>query len=105
MLHRNGQTQDAAVTSRIEANSPSMPLRLAAPGLGIALVDEALTHPLPEADQLRPVLEDWLLSPIPISAVTASRIQPLKTRRLIDHLALAFRRFDQSPLPLAAPPA
>ncbi len=105
MLHLNGQTQQVSVTSRIEANSPSMILRLAAEGIGIALVDAALAHPLVESGQLLPVLADWQLAPVPIYAATASRILPLKTRLLIDQLAQAFQRFDQSPLPLDALPA
>ena len=84
VLNNGRQTTRVEIGGRIAANNPRMVLRLAVQGAGIAAVDEHMAAEDVMAKQLVKVLPRWNLPPIPIYAVTASRLLPAKTRRFIE---------------------
>lgn len=95
ILHWEDQAEEVAVRGPVQANSPSMVLRLAAEGLGIAAADEVMASlHLSRGDLVR-VLADWTIRPIPIYAVTATKAHPAKTRLFLDFVQAAMRGFGE----------
>jgi DNA-binding transcriptional LysR family regulator len=95
-VFRRGEEQRVvAVEGRVAANTPGMVLHLAAEGVGVAAADEMMAASFVESGRLTRVLADWSIAPVPIYAVTASRLQPLRVRLFIDHVQSALRRFGE----------
>jgi DNA-binding transcriptional LysR family regulator len=80
------------VRGRIVANGMSFLMQLAAKGLGIAKVDDAIARPALESGAFLRVLPGWSPPPVPVHALTPSKILPARTRAfldcLTDHLAM-----------------
>jgi DNA-binding transcriptional LysR family regulator len=93
VLHRNDQTEEVVVHGPVQANSPGMVLRLAAAGLGIAAADEVMASPLLARGELVPVLPDWSIRPVPVYAVTATKVHPVKTRLFLEFVQKALKGF------------
>lgn len=93
VLHRGDQTEEVAVHGPVQANSPGMILRLAAAGLGIAAADEVMASPHLVRGELVPVLPDWSIRPVPIYAVTATKVHPVKTRIFLEFIQKALKAF------------
>jgi hypothetical protein len=49
--------------------------------------------------QLVTVLADWLIRPVSIHAVTATKVHPVKTRLFPDFVQTALRDFGVAPVP------
>jgi DNA-binding transcriptional LysR family regulator len=85
-LHNSTEAIEIAVGGRFRLNSIGMIRRLATLGLGIAmLTEEIVTEDLAEG-RLRRVLPQWQGTPIPVYAITETRLLPAKTQRFIEFL-------------------
>lgn len=109
----NGVTRRMSVTGEITSNDGQL-LRMAAlEGMGILVQPAYIVHDDIEAGRLVPVMTDWELPQLTMSAVFPSRTHlPARTRLFIDLLARHFRendfeqRWRESCLvPSARPPA
>lgn len=80
------------IHGRFVANNLRFVLELAALGVGIAMVDNAMARSSVAAGTLVRVLPDWSPPPVVVHALTPSRLVPAKTRLFLDclsdHLAL-----------------
>lgn len=72
---------------RLVANNMQMIMRLAKAGAGITIADELLAAREVETGTLVPVLPDWTLQPVALSALTSGRVLPAKTRIFIDMMS------------------
>jgi DNA-binding transcriptional LysR family regulator len=93
VFRRGADRRDVTVEGPVVANTPGMVLHLAAEGVGVAAADEIMAAPLVESGRLVHILADWSIAPVPIYAVTASKLQPLRVRLFIEHVRAALRRF------------
>jgi DNA-binding transcriptional LysR family regulator len=93
-LTRDGEALEIDVGGTFAVNNMGMAKRLAALGMGIGAVDDAMARDEVISGQLIPVLPDWGLAPIPVYAFTATRLLPAKTRAFIDFLANRGRAAD-----------
>ena len=85
-LHHAAKTVEVAVGGRFRLNSIGMIRRLATLDLGIAmLAEEIVAEDLAEG-RLRRVLPQWQGTPIPVYAITETRLLPAKTQRFIEFL-------------------
>lgn len=85
-LHRGAETVEVAVGGRFLLNSVGMIQRLATQDMGIAvLAKEVVTDDVANG-RLSRVLPEWQATPIPVYAVTETRLLPAKTQRFIDFL-------------------
>lgn len=91
-LHDAGETVEVAVGGRFLLNSIGMIRRLATLDHGIAmLAEEVVAEDLAEG-RLRRVLPCWYATPIPVYAITETRLLPAKTQRFIEFLSECLRR-------------
>ncbi len=89
----NGEVKaEATVHGRFMLNSNSMIRRLAALDLGIALLPEQIAADQLASGQLVRILEDWQGTPIPVFAITETRLLPAKTQRFIEFLKSRLRQ-------------
>lgn len=96
ILHKGEQTEEVVVHGPVLANAPGMVLRLAAAGLGIAAADEVMAANYRDRGDLLPVLPDWSIRPVPVYAVTATKVHAVKTRLFLDFLQSALGRMVRS---------
>lgn len=91
-LQGAAETVEVAVTGRFALNSIGMIRRLALFDLGIAMLPrEIVAEDLAEG-RLRRVLPDWQATPIPVYAMTETRLLPAKTQRFIEFLREGLRQ-------------
>lgn len=86
-LRRAEETVEVDVAGRFAINNIGMVQRLAVLGLGIGAIDATIANESVQAGRLQQVLPTWQLPPVPIFALTATRLLPAKTALLIDFLA------------------
>jgi DNA-binding transcriptional LysR family regulator len=86
-LARGDRVETIMVRGRIVANGMSFLMQLATRGLGIAKVDDAIARPALEMGALVRVLPGWSPPPVPVHALTPSKILPARTRAFLDCLA------------------
>jgi DNA-binding transcriptional LysR family regulator len=79
-------SESVSVRGRFVANSMRFLLELATRGFGIAAADTANAAPLVAAGRLLPVLPTWSPPPVPVHALTPSKLPPARTRLLLDCL-------------------
>lgn len=85
-LRHDAETVEVEVGGRFRVNSVGMIQRLAKQGLGIAvLADEIAAEDLAHGS-LRRVLPQWKAAPVPVYAITETRLLPAKTQRFIEFL-------------------
>jgi DNA-binding transcriptional LysR family regulator len=85
-LHHGDETVEVAVGGRFRLNSIGMIRRLATLDQGIAmLAEEIVAEDLAEG-RLRRVLPQWQGAPVPVYAITETRLLPAKTQRFIEFL-------------------
>ena len=92
---RDGRlTARVAVSGRFGLNSMSMIRRLATLDMGVILMPEEIVADELANGRLRRVLPHWQGSPVPVHAITETRLLPAKTQRFIEFLRehLAQRR-------------
>ncbi|MCI0996156.1 LysR family transcriptional regulator [Pseudomonas sp. ICMP22404] len=80
------ETIDVEVGGRFLLNSVVMIQRLATLGMGIAVLAEGIVTDDVAQGRLRRVLPQWQATPVPVYAMTETRLLPAKTQRFIDFL-------------------
>ena len=85
-LHRGAETVEVEVGGRFLVNSVGMFRRLATLDLGVILLPEEIAAEDLAAGRLRRVLLEWQGNPIPVYALTETRLLPAKTQRFIEFL-------------------
>jgi DNA-binding transcriptional LysR family regulator len=91
-LHKGGTAMDVKVGGRFLLNNVGIVQRLATLDQGIAvLAEEAAGEDLAHG-RLRRVLPAWQAPPIPVYALTETRLLPAKTQRFIDFLRERLKR-------------
>ena len=85
-LHHAAETAVVTIGGRFRLNSIGMIRRLATLDLGIAMLAEEVVAEDLAAGRLRRVLPKWQGTPIPVYAITETRLLPAKTQRFIEFL-------------------
>jgi len=88
------QTHLVRVGGRFQLNNVGMIRRLSTLGMGVILVPEEIVADEKASGQLRRILPEWQGKPMPVYALTETRLLPAKTQRFIDFMRdkLASRR-------------
>lgn len=86
VLHRKEDAIQISTSSRFTVNNVGLICRLAVLGVGIVLVTEELVTDDVAAGRLVRVLPQWHGKPIPVYALTETRLLPAKTQRFIEFL-------------------
>ncbi|KAA1004899.1 LysR family transcriptional regulator [Paraburkholderia panacisoli] len=86
ILHKEQETVEIAVGGRFLLNSVGMIRRLATLDLGIAVLAEEIAAEDVASGLLRRVMPAWQASPVPVYAITETRLLPAKTQRFIEFL-------------------
>ncbi|MBN3772838.1 LysR family transcriptional regulator [Burkholderia sp. Se-20378] len=89
-LHHGTHTVAVPVSSRFAGNNVGMLRRLATLDAGIILLSEAIVADDLAAGRLRRVMPDWEGEPIPVYAMTETRLLPAKTQHFIEFLRERF---------------
>lgn len=85
-LYRGADIVEVAVGGRFLVNSVGMFRRLATLDLGVVLLPEEIAAEDLASGRLRRILPDWQARPIPVYALTETRLLPAKTQRFIEFL-------------------
>nr|WP_209279602.1 LysR family transcriptional regulator [Escherichia coli]QSM61409.1 HTH-type transcriptional regulator DmlR [Escherichia coli]QSM61911.1 HTH-type transcriptional regulator DmlR [Escherichia coli] len=85
-LLQGSEKEEVAVGGRFLLNSVGMIQRLATLHMGIAVLARDIVTDDVASGKLRRVLPDWQATPIPVYAITETRLLPAKTQRFIDFL-------------------
>lgn len=86
-LQRGDETQGVTVSGRHVMNSLGLCRALAGLGLGVAPLGEAFVREEVRRGELQRVLPGWALPPLPVYAVTESRLLPSRVRLFADFIA------------------
>ena len=85
-LYRDAESVEVSIRGRFLLNNVGMIQRLAAQGLGIAVLTEDIAADEVANGHLHRILPQWQARPIPVYAVTETRLLPAKTQCFIDFL-------------------
>jgi len=85
-LVRGDRVEKVAIKGRFVANSMRFLRQLAAMGLGIAAIDEAIARPAVVTGSLVRVLPEWSMPSVPVFALTPSKLLPARTRIFLETL-------------------
>jgi len=85
-LYHADETVEVEIGGRFQLNSVGMLRRLATLDLGIAVLAEGIVADDLANGKLRRVLSQWHAKPIPVYALTETRLLPAKTQRFIEFL-------------------
>jgi len=85
-LHNDAETVEVEVSGRFRLNSIGLIQRLAIQGMGVAVLAEDLVADELANERLHRVLPQWQAPPVPIYAITETRLLPAKTQRFIEFL-------------------
>jgi DNA-binding transcriptional LysR family regulator len=77
---------DVEAGGRFQLNSVGMMRRLATLDMGIVVLADAMAADDVATGRLRQMLPNWLGPPVPVYAVTETRLLPAKTQRFIEFL-------------------
>ncbi|MGC0155572.1 LysR family transcriptional regulator [Chromobacterium vaccinii] len=91
-LESGGQQASVAIGGRFALNSVGLMRRLAALDMGIILIPAAVVADELAAGSLQRVLPAWSGAPIPVYAITETRLIPAKTQRFIEFLRARLAR-------------
>lgn len=83
-LYGANEHYDSAVAGRFLLNSIGMLRQLAALGAGLAVLPREIITDDIAAGRLRRVLHGWHADPVPVYAVTETRLLPAKVQRFIE---------------------
>lgn len=86
VLQDDAGKAEVAVGGRFVLNSVGMIRRLAMLDLGIGMLNEEIVADELAEGRLRRVLPQWQASPVPVYAITETRLLPAKTQRFIEFL-------------------
>ncbi len=79
-------TEEVSVGGRFQLNSVGMLRRMATLDLGVVVLVDALADEDVAAGRLKQVLPGWQAPPVPVYAMTETRLLPAKTLRFIEFL-------------------
>jgi DNA-binding transcriptional LysR family regulator len=85
-LANGAETVEVAAVSRYSVNSAGMLRRLATLDQGVVMMPEAIVADDLAAGKLRRILPGWHGRPVPVYALTETRLLPAKTQRFIEFL-------------------
>lgn len=85
-LHNSDQSVEVTVGGRFQLNSVGLTRRLAALDQGIVVLPAEIVAEDVAQGLLRRILPDWEGPPIPVYAMTETRLLPAKTQRFIEFL-------------------
>ena len=85
-LHNADDLVEVVVGGRFQLNSVGLIRRLAVLDLGIAVLPEEIADEVVDKGLLHRILPGWEGTPIPVYAMTETRLLPAKTQRFIDFL-------------------
>ncbi len=85
-LHDAKQTATVQVGGRFTLNSIGMIRRLATLDMGIILMAEEIVADELSSGKLRQIMPGWRGTPVPVYAITETRLLPAKTQRFIEFL-------------------
>lgn len=85
-LTKEGEAVEVNVSGRFVVNNAAMIRRLAMLDRGILLLPEAIVADELAKGSLQRVLPEWQGAPVPVYALTETRLLPAKTQRFIDFL-------------------
>jgi DNA-binding transcriptional LysR family regulator len=86
ILHREGESVEVVTRSRFTVNNVGLISRLATLGMGVVLLTEEVVADALAAGRLVRVLPEWHGRPVPVYALTETRLLPAKTQRFIEFL-------------------
>lgn len=86
VLHKAEESMEIAIGGRFQLNSVGLIRRLTALDQGIAVLPAEMVAEDVAHGRLRRILTDWEGPPIPVYAMTETRLLPAKTRRFIEFL-------------------
>lgn len=86
ILHRGEERTETRVRGRYVLNSVGMIKRLATLGQGIVLLPREVVAEDVAAGRLLAILSDWEGVPVPVYAMTETRLLPAKTQLFIEFL-------------------
>ena len=86
VLHREKESIEVSISSRFTLNNVGLICRLATLGMGVVLLTEELVTDDVAAGRLVRVLPQWHGKPVPVYALTETRLLPAKTQRFIEFL-------------------
>ena len=95
--------QLAALSSAPRSNSSDAVTAAATHGMGIVMLPDLLATDLVRQGRLQPVLPGWQAPPIGIYLAYGSRHQPLRVRKLLDHLLEAIPAMTGQRTPVTMP--
>lgn len=85
-LHRGKESVQVTIRSRFTLNNVGLIARLATLGMGIVMLTDELVVDDLAAGRLVRVLPQWHGKPVPVYALTETRLLPAKTQRFIEFL-------------------
>lgn len=85
-LHNADQSVEVIVSSRFQLNSVGLIRQLASLDLGIAVLPKEIAAEDVSQGRLHRILPDWEGPPVPVYAITETRLLPAKTQRFIEFL-------------------
>lgn len=95
-LIHNDEQVTLPIQGKLLSNSPGMNARLAIAGLGIAVLPDVVAREAVMNGKLQKILPQWRSVEVPIYAITATRLIPIKTQVFIDFVAEKITEWHQS---------
>ncbi|ATQ77537.1 LysR family transcriptional regulator [Massilia violaceinigra] len=86
VLFNGADSMAVPIASRFRLNSMGLSRALAAQGVGIAVLDNMIARAELASGLLQRVLPQWSLAPIPVHAITDTRLLSARTRLFVDFL-------------------
>lgn len=96
VFHHKQEKVEVIVGGRFVLNSVSMICRLASLNMGIALLAEEIAQPDLLAGNLKRILPEWSLEPLPVYVITETRLLPAKVQHFIDFLKARLSKNNNS---------
>lgn len=94
-LQSAGETVTVTARGRFLTNNVSFVRHLAVSGHGIGAIGDLIAQPDLAAGRLVQVLPQWRLEPVPVLAVTASKMLSPRARTFVEFLAERLRPLDE----------
>ena len=86
-LERDGVATEVTVRGRTMLNNQGLTRMLAERGMGIGVLTPDLARDALASGRLVRVLPSWSMTPLPVHAVTSSRLQPARVKAFVAFLA------------------
>lgn len=94
-LYNADETIDVRISGRFVVNSIGMLKRLTALEMGISIQTPGIVSEEVAAGRLQRVLPEWEAAPLPVYAITETRLLPAKTKRFIEFLSAGLAQHNK----------